>query len=51
MEATVLLPGDVKASNVRSVDVSTRENALAVVVVNGNGVTLKAFGVAVVEVR
>ena len=50
-EATVLLPGDVKGGNVRSVDVSTHESAPSVMPVNGNVVVLKAFGVAVVEVK
>jgi len=48
-EATVLLPGEV--SSIKQVDVSTRENAPSQTTVNGNVVKLKAFGVAVVEVR
>jgi hypothetical protein len=48
-EATVVLPTEV--NSIKQVDVSTRESAPSVVAVNGNTVTLKAFGVAVVEVR
>lgn len=50
-EATVLLPADVTNSSVKQVDVSTRENAPSQNTVNGNVVKLKAFGVAVVEVK
>jgi hypothetical protein len=46
-----LLPADVTSSNVKQVDVSTRENAPSQTTVNGNVVKLKAFGVSVVEVR
>lgn len=50
-EATVLLPADVTNSNVKQVDISTRENAPSQTSINGNVVKLKAFGVAVVEVK